>query len=415
MPLALLTVAGNYRLPDKYDVGQIWGSVELTNADYFLPYLVVWVTLMLMCAVVWLFTAREASSAKVITADLRGPLERALGLTMGVLTLEWLLMIHLSGGMEAFLTSHWYDRYESLVAQYGDRFVLLSHWMQASDVIFISAASLYASLSLRHGKTRKRFTALVVVFLLLQMVMTGNRIYIAIYLIAFLASCCQFKRKKALLGMLAASPALLLFFSAWSMVRHDLTSIPESLIAYSEGGEDSSVMSSLMDATEGLDLLLLLNIIHDYGPRREFLYGETYLRTLTAWVPRSLYPTKTENFTVLMAKQYLPNQETSLNATALGEMYANFGPFTLLLFPLLTMGVLSVNRWVQSRSEAHPILPALFFVMAIWIMRMAFADAIVLCVLCLIQIAILRIKTILRGVPGSSGGPAGPLVGEAVH
>jgi oligosaccharide repeat unit polymerase len=398
-PLALLTVAGVYRLPGKYDVGQNWGVADLTNAAYLLAYLMVWTALMLMCAAVWLGVGRKAKSAKPQSMDLRKPLERVLGIAMAMLALEWVLMIRLAGGLQDFLVSHWYERYETVAAQYGDRFVLLSHWMQASDIIFLSAAALYTSLSLRFGNSKKKYIVLTLLFLVLQMVMTGNRIYIAIYLLAFLVSCCLFKKKKALIVIFAASPALLLIFNAWAMVRHDLTSIPDSISDFSSAQEDSLAVSSLMDATEGLDFLLLLHIVQDYGSRRDFLYGETYLKTITAWVPRSLYPTKTENFTVLLAKEYLPNQETSLNATVLGEMYANFGAFTLLVFPLLAITVVSADHWIEDHREAHPLFSALFFVLAVWAVRTAFADTVVLCLMCLFQMSLFRLEKILLAPP----------------
>lgn len=396
-PLGLITVAGVYKLPAKYDVGQTWGTADLSNVDYLLSYLMVWTTLMLMCIAVLLFAGHESTSPGI---DLRVPLERVLGITITMLMLEWLMMIRLAGGLEEFLASHWYQRSEGLAAQFGDRFVLLSHWLQATDIIFVSAAAWYTNFSLQFGKIKKRFIFLVLLFLTLQMVITGNRIYIVIYALAFLASCGIVKKPKPILWMLLGSPVLLFVLSGWGMARHDLTAIPDSVAAFSGEQEESSTISSLMDATEGLDFLLALHIVQDYGPQREFLYGETYLKTVTAWVPRSLYPTKPENFTVLIAKEYLPNQDTSLNATALGEMYANFGPFVLLLFPLLTAGVIGVNRWVERHREAHPLFPILFFVLAVWMVRTAFADTVVLGFMSMLQIAVLRVGKVMRPAIG---------------
>jgi oligosaccharide repeat unit polymerase len=393
LPLTVLTLAGRYRLADKYDVGQNWGEVDLTSSDYLLAYLTVWAAAMLMCATIWV-TARP-NSRKAQVVDLRTVLERALTLMMAVLSMEWMLLIRLVGGLNEFISSHWYQRSENLVAEFGDRYVFVSHWMQASDIIFVSAAALYASLSLRFGRPRKKVICLTVVFLVLQMVMTGNRIYIAIYLLAFFVSCLLFKKNKALLWMLASAPALLLIFSAWAMVRHDLTAIPDSVAAFSDAQEGSSATASLLDASEGMDVVLLLHIVLDYGVSEDFLYGSSYLKTITSWIPRSLYPTKTKNFSVLLARKYLPNQETSINATVLGELYANFGAFTLLFFPLLTFGVLNMNNWVERHSASHPTYPALFFVLAIWMVRITFTDAAVLCVMCVLQMFVLRLDKIV--------------------
>ena len=205
LPLTVLTIAGKYRLPDKYDIGQNWGEVDLTSSDYLLAYLTVWAAAMLMCATLWV-TARPVNREAQIV-DLRSVLERVLTLLMAVLAMEWMLVIRLVGGLNEFIASHWYQRSENLVAEFGDRYVFVSHWMQASDIIFVSAAAWYASLSLRFGRPRKKFIWLTAVFLVLQMVMTGNRIYIAIYLLAFFVSCLLFKKNKALLWMFASAPA----------------------------------------------------------------------------------------------------------------------------------------------------------------------------------------------------------------
>ncbi|MGB8475725.1 MAG: hypothetical protein WCE61_16725 [Candidatus Acidiferrum sp.] len=196
--------------------------------------------------------------------------------------------------------------------------------------------------------------------------------------------------------MVALSPIIILIFSLWASVRHDLTDISDSLdtALQEESGNPlaASVVNVTMDATEGIDTLLLLHVPNDFGNRVPYLYGVSYSRAITSPIPRFLFPQKPINFTEYLAQIYLPGEETSLNATAVGEMYANFGPLTLVFFPLLSLGIAFLSKRASEEEVRHGLLPTLLFVLAIWAARSTLEDSLILLVLAYFIISVFRLE-----------------------
>ena len=147
-----------------------------------------------------------------------------------------------------------------------------------------------------------------------------------------------------------------------------------------------------MDAFDGMGALLLLNVIHDFPDRFDYLHGITYSRAAVSLIPRKIYPGKPQNFTTVLAEKYLPGVETSVGATAIGEMYANFGVATLVLFPLVTLGILSLSQWIVQRENKHGLLPATLFVLMIWGSRITLEEGFVEFLFVVFLIAILRFE-----------------------
>jgi oligosaccharide repeat unit polymerase len=405
-PLTIIVFNGGFTLPLKLDVGQSWGSVDFRTTDFLLPYLVVWTALMASCMIIYFFSPSPAQEDEKECPISRPILERAIWITMALSVVDWASMIHLVGGLDVFLVSHWYHRNEELVSQYGDSFVLLEHFSLANQIVFTCAASLYTALGLKYRDTRMAFTLMILFFFLLEVVMSGNRIFLACYLLGILISCLVYGRRRILVGMIALAPLLILIFSVWASVRHDITAIPDSVgSALEEESGNSpfkSIVSASMDATEGMDTLLLLHIPNDFGHRTPYLYGISYSRAITSLIPRAIYPHKPQNFTSFLASVYLPGLETSLNATAVGEMYANFGPITLLLFPLLSLSMVFLTAWGTRKQDKHGLLLPLLFVLAIWAARSTLEDSIVTLILAYSIIFVFRLEKGLNGqVPNS--------------
>ncbi len=396
VPLTIIVLAGKLALAPKLDVGQAWGSVDLTTTTFLFPYLVVWASLMGSCMIVYFFSPSPAQVKRGECLFSRSVLERAIWIAIAVSIVDWTFMIHLVGGFDMFLVSHWYNRNEDLVSQYGDSFVLLEHLSLANQIVFTSVAALYTSLGLKHRDTKWPFTSLIALFFLLEIVMSGNRIYLACYLLGLLTSCLIYRRRRILLAMLALAPVLIMIFSVWASVRHDLTTIPDSVSAALDDESGNSPVKSFidasMDATEGMDTLLLLHIPNDFGYRVPYLYGISYSRSIVSLVPRSIYPHKPPTFTSFLAGVYLPGSETSLNATAVGEMYANFGPLTIFLFPLLSLTMVLLTEWGTKKEDKHGLLLPLLFVLAIWAARSTLEDTVVILLLAYSIIFVFRLE-----------------------
>ncbi len=408
-PLTIITLGGGYELPPAFEVGQEWHAVNLTNTSFLIPYLVVWTCMMGVCFVIHIFYAAERQEKRADHMVSRDRLQRVIVITMALTLANWAILVWFVGGIEEFLISHWQLRMDDLTTRLGDAFVLTDHLFWANQVIFTAASALYTGLGLKNGHTRWRFTSMIILFFLLEVVLTGNRIYFAIYLISFFISCLLSQRKKVLITMFAISPILVLVFSAWSSLRHNLMEIPDSVTGYTEADFGDRTTSSLINVTEGMDVLLLLHIVNDFGNRYEYLYGITYSRAATSLIPRRFYPQKPDNFTLILAQKYLPGVETSLNATAVGEMYANFGGLTLILFPLFTSGVVILSQAVVRTEKNHGLLPAVLFVALLWAARSTIEDNFISVLLAMFMISILRLEKGLRSPNGAVLG-ANPIV-----
>lgn len=377
-PLTLLVLNGGYTIPSFYDSNSSYASVDLSNGMYFLPMLVVSLALLFSFQAVLLLTRKPKTDGATLEFPINErKLRSILLLTFGLSVLDHAATIWRLGGVDAFLVSRWYVRQEDLLTHFGDAFVLYSWLSQANQILFTAAAALHTSLQIRRRKLDLRISALIAFALLLQMVMSGNRIFIALYGLSFLTSCWFYRRKKWIAALLVVSPAILLLFSAWSYFRHDLSTISEDIPTYVEGDLGNRAMTTLMDTTEGANVLLLLHMVNDFGSKFHFFYGLSYSKAATFVLPRSLYPDKPQNFQLLIARLYEPGEVTSISTTQLGELYANFGALSVLLLPSITMLILLLSEKLERKCEEHALLSAVLFVLLIWYARSSFADNLV--------------------------------------
>ncbi len=374
-PLTIITLHGGYEMPASGGWTEAWTKVNLSNPMFFRPYVVIWLSSMLTCLTAFLFsTAPDSEGRQNLNVSIP-KLERALRITMVLSIIDWAILVWLVGGFAEFAVSHWYLRSVELGERFGGSFTLYTRLSLANQLLFTGAAALHTSLGLRHRNVRWGFTSLIALFLFTEMAMSGNRIFIAFYLLAFLTSSWLYGRRKLIGTLFVCSPLLILIFSVWGAVRHDLSRLPDSVSGEVADSEVSTrALPSLMYATEGHSVLLLMHVIDDFGGRFDYLHGSTYGRLLTFWLPRSVYPDRPLDFTSQAALCYLPGETTSLCATELGEAYANFGFASLLVLPFITWLVARYAACLESRECGHPLLSAVSFVVLIWFARCTFAE-----------------------------------------
>jgi len=377
VPLTILTLNGGYKTPLLDDSSPLWGEVYLSDPVFLSPYFVIWLSMILICAVIFLFCPGSAPKEQGGAIISRRKLEQVILVPMALSVVNWILTIWLVGGLADFLVSHWYLRNNDLSERFGGAFTLDTRVALCNQIIFTGAAALHTGLALKERAAHWKFMSLIWFFFVAEMVMSGNRIYIAIYLLALLASCWLYGRKKIIAAVLAASPILILVFSVWGAVRHDVSRIPESVSGIAENADESNgALSSLMHSTEGPAVMLLMHMINDFGNRYDYLYGSTYSRVFTFFVPRSIYPSRPENFTSLAASLYQPGDITSLGSTALGEAWANFGILGIFVLPLFTWLALRYSEWLAAAGARHALLSAVSFALFIWFARGTFAESV---------------------------------------
>jgi hypothetical protein len=392
-PLTLMALNGGYEIPPFYAANDSYAKVDLSNVKFLIPFLVIWMSLLFSFMVVIFCTAGvdEQGRGREIIAD-ESKLTRAILITAGLALLDYIATIRMVGGLEAFLLSHWYDRQLALVARLGDPYVLYAWLSQANQTLFTAAAALFTHFQIRRGKVGWRISIFILLLFLLQIVMLGNRIFFALYLLSFVASCWVYHRNRLISILSIMAPAVALVFSAWAYFRHNLTTIGEDVPTYLEGDMGNRAVTSLMDMFEGNDTMILFHVVNDFGSKHEYLYGASYARVLFFWAPRRLYPQKPAGFASQMAALYEPGEPTSLNATALGEMYANFGFLCILTLPLFSVGTFYFDCWLARKRVTSSLFSATAFLIFIWLARSSFSDNIITLLVATLLILVLRLE-----------------------
>ena len=392
-PLTLIVVHGGYSIPSFYEVNDSYSHVDLSTGEFRIPIIVVWASLLFSFLAVLFFTPTAGESRQRFGAPINeSSLKRAVIVTAGVAIFTYATMIQMVGGVGVFLVSHWYNRQEELVARLGDWHVLFSQFSLANQILFTAGAALFTHTQMKRRKYDRLFWIVIFFLFLLQIVMTGNRIFFALYLLSFAASCWLYRRKTPIVILLAAAPVLISVFSAWNYFRSDLSAIGKNIPTYVEGDLGNRSVTSLMDAFEGVDTMILLHMINDFGTKYDYLYGASYARVLYFLVPRSIYPEKPSGFSVRMAAVYEPGNLGSLAVTQFGECYANFGPFSLLLLPLATVIIMKFSASLAGQMQNHALLSAVVFVLFIWVARSSFEDNFITFVLAFVLSGSLRLE-----------------------
>ncbi len=391
LPLTIFILNGGYHIPARYGVLGRWGDLDLSNPVYIYPFLVIWSSLLLTALALLAVLPKSHRPAKSVPccAVSLPKLYQVILISSAIILTSWIITIVEMGGIDNYFLLHWYTRFDETVEQWGGIFVFFQHVMGALQIVLTAATSLLIDATLKKH-TWRRYAVLIfaLAMIVLNMIMTGNRIYIALLMLYVGISLLMHRRFRLILLMIVLLPVFASFFSAWSHVRGGLGDISTSVTNYrnSTTGESNHLMDTLVNVTEARNVMLLFHIINDYGPRYDFLYGATYSRAVTFFIPRSIWPDRTQGFTKTTAELYEPISHSSFSSTALGEMYANFGVFSVILLPLFTLAILWISNRTMARLSRHVLLSAALFMLFAWMARSVFAANFIEIILCVIII-----------------------------
>jgi len=265
-PLTVMAFNGGYEFPTFYGFSNSWSKVDLSKARYFLSALVIWMSLLFSFVSVILFTPEINEKRKRSEILFNEPkLRRAVLITAGLTLLDYVLTAWALGGIQAFFLSHWYSRGDQFIAQLGDLWVLYMWVSQANLTVFTAAAGLYTHSEVKRGKLDWRFSLLILLVFLLHITLMGDRIFLALYLLTFVASCWTYQRKKWIAVLLMLAPVLALVFSAWVYFRNDLLNIGDNVDTYVDADLGNRAVTSMMDAFDGGGTMALFHVISDFG------------------------------------------------------------------------------------------------------------------------------------------------------
>lgn len=391
-PLTLLVVNGGFEFPSFYGMSDRYAKVDLSNSSYLIPFIVIWMSLLFSFMIVIFCLPRTSSRHRRLEVDIDDQrVRRIIFVTAGLALLDYSVTIWLSGGIGTLLISNWYFRGTEFGAHFGESYILYSWLSQANQTIFTAAAALYAHIGIKRGQVNWRLFGLILLLFLLHIAVQGDRIFFALYLISIMTSSWLYRRKKLVAILLTVAPALALVFSAWAYFRNDLARIGENISVYAQQDLGNRATLYFMDAFEGSDTVILFHVINDFGYRYKYMYGESYARVLFFMIPRRVFPKKPPGFSVQIAALYEPGETTSFATTQLGELYANFGPISVMLLPLITLLILRLSNKLMQKIEKHILLSALLFLLFLWSVRATFEESFITLLLAIFLIWGLRL------------------------
>jgi len=382
LPLTFIILNGGYEKPGYPDVYGLWGKLTTQPSEFLAPFITIWITLSLTNLCVIFFTKKKTANldetdqvhAEWIVSIPQ--LKRILLITIFISFVFFGINIVLGGGLSSYFSQHWYYRFNEYSEQFGIIFTLYLKVYSANQVILAAATGLLIVTALKkQWQNNYGLLALSLSTMILHMIMSGNRIYIALLLIYILLAMVSFLDAKKLIKFFLYFIPIVPIFSIWSYIRSNIANLSSALRNYvtTINQASSKIMTTLMDLTEGSNNILLVKIMHDFGSEYDFLRGATYLRGFTSILPDSLN-LYVENFSIKLAKIYQPGIRSSMNSTALGEAWANFGYLVIPLIPIFTVLIMKIGDHLFNHREKQTLLTSVLLVILAWMARSVFAE-----------------------------------------
>ena len=289
------------------------------------------------------------------------------------------LTIYVIGMLIVFIGSglleggDWYQNREHFMQSNGALAVLIVFLVNSAKILFIS--SLFYKW-LRNDLSFYKFMFFILLFVVIDMVFSGNRIYL--FCTAILIGLTFLKRypKKTLIASPFLFPATFLLGYFASIFRHMrgplfLNGLPtfEVFIAALSRAmilEPPNPKLFFIGISESVNVNVIYNLFNRYD---EFLLGATYLKPLFFYVPRSMWEGKPESITVITANSF---GGSSLVTTIIGEMYMNFSLLGIIFLPIVlwfTEGL--ITKYLRFYGSITNIVGFFF---GILFFRMPFSD-----------------------------------------
>ena len=134
------------------------------------------------------------------------------------------------------------------------------------------------------------------------------------------------------------------------------------------------ISERIRGVTESVNLNVLVNIIKDFGGSVEYLHGWTLLKPVFFYIPRSVWADKPPSIPAVVGEIYCPNCGVAFITTAIGELYANIGVFSIVALPFLL--IMTVR--LDTRKSYNSFEGALRFLIGFTVIRMAISDMVIL-------------------------------------
>lgn len=243
-----------------------------------------------------------------------------------------------------------------LITFFGSGKLEGAHWAAHAETGIIGAVVRVLAISLRAyvfalaiialSQRRTATMALMIFFVVADIILTGNRISALYFFVAIICSR-AFSYKKIIIVTALLSPGLLLFAVLYPAFRGVVWSQFGGFDGFSEaagyvwrnGLPTVFDLSNIYVFFEAGNVVIFQYIFETFGHRHAFLDGETVVvKPLTFFIPREIFPEKPLGLGTRLGIDIFGIDGLSLNSLLMGEFYANFG----WLAPLLLLVIMSL-------------------------------------------------------------------------
>ena len=222
-----------------------------------------------------------------------------------------------------------------------------------------------------------KFIMVILLFAIIDIVLTGNRIYVFILIAAITINLIIHYKFKVLLFGLFVIP----FGYMMSIYRHmrgglfseGIPSFNKIIDILSQAIEKDppQIDTFLLGISESVNFNVLYEIFN-YITFNNALWGETFLKSFTFVIPRSLWSDKPLSITQHAGKWFAPESEhLSLVTTIIGEVHANFYLFGIVVLPLI---LFFTDQILKKMFSTTVMANMLLFIFGLLIFRMPYSD-----------------------------------------
>ncbi len=269
---------------------------------------------------------------------------------------------------------NWYVSREVFFKEGGSLALVLAFSYIALKIIFMaSILTAYENREINFVK----FIMVILLFAIIDIVLTGNRIYVFVLIAAIVINLIIHYKFKILLFGLFVIP----FGYMLSIYRHmrgglftegipSLNNIID-MISKAIEKDPPRIDTFLLGISESVNFNVLYEVFN-YITFNNALWGETFLKSFTFIIPRSLWPDKPLSITQFAGEWFAPESEhLSLVTTIIGEVHANFYLFGIVLLPIILFFTDQILKKVFSTTIMANML---FFILGLLIFRMPYSD-----------------------------------------
>lgn len=252
---------------------------------------------------------------------------------------------------------HWYSSHGE--AMQGD--ALAVALLQIKNVMRFTLPFLLL-LYMRIGMISHRsFLISLVVISGLELIVSGNRIITLTCIVSYALAYRSIPKRNYIILLLIA-PIIVQANAMFPIVRgmmwsnglsyQQMTSAVQAANTHLRTDEGRDLQLMLSSSFEASNLNMANMVIANYPSKYGYLMGDTFIvRPLTFYLPKALWPNRPEGFGLTLGRISGLNVDgIALNSTYVGEAYANFGPLSVFLLPLILWGLSNLFRIFNSQA-----------------------------------------------------------------